>query len=121
MKPLSREHTTRMDSNFQKQFNTEKVKVILHVAENLSSGRGIPKFILNLLKYLPQDQIEISVLQSDWCDFVRIDLEKEEYSFLKQYNIMTYKDSSQKFHFMTHNPVLSKLYYLIKFVKAIDQ
>lgn len=113
MERLSLEDTITTDLNL----NQEKIKVILHVAENLSSGRGIPKFILNLLKYLPQDNIKISVLQSNWCDFVRIDLEKEEYTFLKKYNIMTYNDSSQKFHFLTNNPFLSKLYYF--FIKQI--
>lgn len=86
----------------------KKVKLVIFMNINVSNGRGVPRFVLNMVKYFPKEKFDITLIQSDWSDSSR--LEPKEYEpILNNIRVIEYNDIVNKFNFLMKSKILKSL------------
>ena len=90
-----------------------RVNLVIHVPQNMDTGRGIPKFVINLLDTIDKNAFSITLIQSNWTIYKRIDYMSYTKNLEKLDDIITYEDRTTKVNFLMKNKFTSFFVYLI--------
>lgn len=90
-----------------------KFTLVIHMAQHISNGRGIPKFVLNLFKYTPRDRFSLVLVQSDWIEYQRVASSALANVISKCDEVLTYHDRTVKVNFLMKNRFTSFFVYLL--------
>ena len=91
----------------------QKITLVVHIGQNIAEGRGLPKFVMNLFRFMPRDRFDLILVQSEWCDYKRTSDNDPFYTFDDRDTVLTYRDRSTKVNFMMKNKHLSALMYIV--------
>ncbi|MEM3907944.1 MAG: glycosyltransferase family 4 protein [Nitrososphaerota archaeon] len=91
-----------------------RLRLVVLMPLNVSNGRGVPRFVINMFRFFPREHFDLFLVQSSWTDSVR--LAREDYEeFINENNSLTFKDHYNCLNFLMKNRItILLLFFLLK-------